>query len=101
MALGNSIMKTVNADYDMVVAQMTGLREDMAKLAHNVQTATLRQGHALGLDVSDRVSDAATYLVRKGRNAEVQMESAVAANPYVALGLAAGLGFLIGAMARR
>jgi ElaB/YqjD/DUF883 family membrane-anchored ribosome-binding protein len=47
------------------------------------------------------MSDAATYLVRKGRNAEVQMESAVAANPYVALGLAAGLGFLIGAMARR
>jgi ElaB/YqjD/DUF883 family membrane-anchored ribosome-binding protein len=38
---------------------------------------------------------------RKGHQAELRVEGAVAANPYIALGLAAGMGVLLGALTRR
>jgi ElaB/YqjD/DUF883 family membrane-anchored ribosome-binding protein len=51
--------------------------------------------------MSQGVTDAANYLGRKGHEADVRIEGAVAANPYLALGLAAGVGLILGAMSRR
>ena len=47
------------------------------------------------------LADARTYAGRKTHQADVQIEHAVASNPYLALGLAAGLGLLLGAVTRR
>jgi ElaB/YqjD/DUF883 family membrane-anchored ribosome-binding protein len=51
--------------------------------------------------MSDGMTEAASYLGRKGHAADQRLEGAVAANPYLALGLAAGMGILLGALTRR
>jgi ElaB/YqjD/DUF883 family membrane-anchored ribosome-binding protein len=90
-----------NADYEAVVAQMTALREDMAKLMSSMSSATASKSQALVRDVADGVTEATQYLSRKGQDADVRLEAAVAANPYIALGIAAGMGVLLGALTRR
>lgn len=101
MAQETSILKTAAADYDAVIQQMAALREEMAQMAHNLQTGATKRGNAMAKDVSDGMTEAATYLNRKGHEADMRVEHAVAANPYIALGLAAGLGLLVGVLTRR
>lgn len=101
MAMENSILKTATADYDAVVAEMSAMRSDVSKLANHVQTLASARGHAMAKDVTDGMSEAAKYLGQKGLDADQRVEGAVAANPYIALGLAAGIGVLLGAMTRR
>lgn len=101
MAQENTILKAATADYEAVMAQMETLRDDMAKMAHNVQAIASKRGHAMAKDMSEGMSEAAHYLGRKGHEADMRVEGAVAANPYIALGLAAGMGVLLGALTRR
>lgn len=101
MAQENANHRTASADYDAVVEQMAALRHDMMELARNVQTAAGTRSQALARDVTDGMNDAVSYLGRKGHDADVRIEGAVAANPYIALGLAAGMGILLGALTRR
>lgn len=101
MAQESSILKTAAADYDAVLAQMAALREEMALMAHNLQAGASKRSNAMAKDISDGMSEAATFLNRKGHEADLRVEHAVAANPYIALGLAAGMGLLLGALTRR
>jgi ElaB/YqjD/DUF883 family membrane-anchored ribosome-binding protein len=101
MANENALLKTATADYDAVVAQLAALRDEMAKLAQSAQSAANSKAHALSQDVTEGMTEAASYLGRKGHNAEVRLENAVSANPYIALGLAAAMGIFLGALARR
>jgi ElaB/YqjD/DUF883 family membrane-anchored ribosome-binding protein len=101
MAEDSTIQRAAAADYQAVMKQMTALRDDMVKLTHNVQSIASTRGHAIAQDVSQGVTDATSYLGRKGHEADVRIEGAVAANPYLALGLAAGLGLILGALFRR
>ena len=70
-------------------------------MAGNVQSIASKYGHAMAKDMSDGMTEATSYLGRKGHEADVRVEAAVAANPYIALGLAAGMGVLLGALTRR
>ena len=101
MAQENTLLKTATADYEAVMAQMETMRDEMSKMAQNVQSIASRRGHAMAKDMSEGMSEAAHYLGRKGHDAEMRVEGAVAANPYIALGLAAGMGVLLGALTRR
>jgi ElaB/YqjD/DUF883 family membrane-anchored ribosome-binding protein len=101
MAQENTLLKNATADYDAVMAQMATLREDIATIAQSVQSIASARGHELGKDISEGLNSSANYLSRKGHEADVRVEHAVAANPYVALGLAAGLGLVLGAITRR
>lgn len=101
LAQDSASLKTAAADYEAVMKQMTALRDDMVKLTHNVQSIASTRGHAIAQDMSQGVTDATSYLGRKGHEADMRIEGAVAANPYLALGLAAGLGLILGAMFRR
>lgn len=101
MAMENSILKNATAEYEAVVAEMAAMRDDVSKLAHHVQSMASARGHAMAKDVSDGMSEAAKYIGQKGHEADQRIEGAVAANPYIALGLAAGMGVLLGAMTRR
>lgn len=89
------------ADYEAVVAQLSALRDDMARLAGTVADAGARQGKSLVNDVNEGMTEAARYVSKKGHDTDVRIEAAVAANPYVALMIAAGMGVLIGALTRR
>lgn len=89
------------AEHEAVLAQMSALRAELARLAQEIQSTTLSRGQAIARDMSDGMTEAASYLGRKGHAADQRLEGAVAANPYLALGLAAGMGILLGALTRR
>jgi ElaB/YqjD/DUF883 family membrane-anchored ribosome-binding protein len=89
------------ADYDALLVQLTAMREEMSKLAAQVAASATQRGAAMADTVTHGMHDARAYAGRKTHQADVQIEQAVAANPYIALGLAAGLGLLLGAVTRR
>lgn len=101
MAQKNTLLKNVTDDYAAVMAQMADLREEMGRMAHNVQAIAAARGHAIGQDISEGITVSAQYIGRKTMQAEQRVEGAVAANPYIALGIAAGIGALLGALSRR
>lgn len=88
-------------DYDALMAQIEAMRADMTKLASQLAETVSSHGSAVAQTVSDGLNDVGNYAVRKGQAVDARIEHAVAANPYVALGLAAGLGLLLGALARK
>lgn len=89
------------ADYDALVAQITGLRDEMAKMASQVGASASQRGSAVAENLNQGMNDARAYAGRKTHEADLRIEHAVAANPYLALGIAAGLGLLLGAVTRR
>lgn len=91
----------IAADYDAVTAQIAALRDDLAQMAKNMTTTTTQRGQAIARDVTDGVNEAISYVGRKGRETDQSIEAAVAANPYIALAMAAGMGLLVGALSRR
>lgn len=101
MAQENATNKAASADYEMIVAQMTALRNDLAKLAQSVETIASARSQAFAADMTEGMAEAANYINRKSHDADTRIEGAVSANPYIALGLAAGMGMLIGALTRR
>lgn len=99
--MAQDIPTKMAADYEAVVAQLASLRDDMSKLATTLTDAGARQGKSLMHDVNDGMTEAARYVGKKSHETDLRIESAVAANPYTALLIAAGMGVLIGAMTRR
>lgn len=89
------------ADMAELSAQFSELRDDLAKLTQSVAAIAERRGRQMASDISEGMDEALQYVERKGRNVEAELERSVAAHPYLALGLAAAAGLLIGALARR
>jgi ElaB/YqjD/DUF883 family membrane-anchored ribosome-binding protein len=98
---GKTIQTTASTSFDALVAQMATLRDDMTRLTGSVSSLVERRGRRMASDISDGVSEAVQYVERKGKGAEADLEKSVAMHPLMALGLAAGIGLLIGAMTRR
>lgn len=97
----DTVGQKLAADYDAVAAQIASLKDDLAKMAQTMSDTTTKRGRAAVRDASAGVSDAITYVGRKGRRADLRLEGAVAANPYVALAAAAVIGVLLGTLTRR
>lgn len=93
--------RTTATEMEAVMAHLNLLREDVSRLAISVANTASQRGQVLAQDASSAVTDAAQYLGRKSHEADVRIEKAVADNPYIALGLAAALGLILGAMSRR
>lgn len=91
----------VATDIEDLVDQLSKLREDMVALTRSVAGISERRGRRMASDISDGVGEAVHYVESKGRGAEAELEKSVAAHPFLALGLAAGAGLLVGAMTRR
>lgn len=91
----------VSADIEAVIAQLSALRDDVTKLAQTVAQSASERGDTLTKDITDGLAEATRFVGKKGHEADVRLEGAVAANPYLALGVAAGLGLLLGALMRR
>lgn len=92
---------TIAADYDAIVEQLAALRTEMVKLAGTVSEVAGHRTDSLATDVSDGMAEAMNHLSRQAKAGEARLESAVATHPYVALGIAAGIGLLLGALTRR
>ncbi len=96
-----TLKTTLVADYDALATQIMGLRDELSKMAQSVAATSARRGQAMADDVADGMSGAISYVGRKGHAADVRVESAIAGNPYIAIGLAAAMGLVLGAMTRR
>lgn len=88
--------------------QMAVLRQDIA----NLTAAVTSYGKAQGIELKSVAAEKAANVAQSGadtaavlrKNAEVaysDAETAVRANPAAAVGIAAGLGFLVGLIATR
>ena len=75
---------------DDLRAQIATLRADFAKLS-----ATAAEGVGDGIDAAGR------QVARTGRDAKASVVDAVTANPLIAVGVAAGVGYLLGMLMRR
>jgi ElaB/YqjD/DUF883 family membrane-anchored ribosome-binding protein len=89
------------ADYDALLAQLTVMREEMTRLAAQMGASATQGGKAMANTINTGLHDAQRYAGHKAHDADVRIGTAVAANPYLALGIAAGLGLLLGALTRR
>lgn len=98
---GKSLKMTASTELEDLMAQLQVLREEVTRLTHAAASATEGRGRRMASDISDGVSEAVHYVERKGTDAEADLQKSVATHPLMALGLAAGIGILIGAMTRR
>lgn len=98
---GKTLKTTASTELDDLMAQLQVLREDVSRLTHSAAGAAESRGRRMASDISDGVSQAVHYVERKGTNTEAELQRSVATHPLMALGLAAGIGILIGAMTRR
>ncbi len=89
------------ADYETLLAQLAAVREDMARLAAQVGASAAQNGKATAETITVGLHDAQHYADKKAHDADARISQAVGANPYMALGIAAGLGLLLGALSRR
>ncbi len=92
---------SVANDFEELTKQLAVLREDIAKLAKSVGATATKQGRDMGADIAEGFDEAQKYVERKGRSAEAQLETSVATHPFMAIGLAALAGLVIGALSRR
>ena len=92
---------TTQADYDALVAQFAALRDEMSRLATSVGTSASSNGRLMAETIQHGLSDARRFAGARAHAADQRVEHAVAANPYLALALAAGLGILLGLLSRR
>jgi len=75
---------------DDLSKQIEALRADLAKLAT-----------MLSDDVTEGIGNAGRRIGRAGRDAQTTATEAVAEHPLTAVGIAAGVGFLLGTIARK
>jgi ElaB/YqjD/DUF883 family membrane-anchored ribosome-binding protein len=88
-------------DLEEITRQLSALREDMAKLAQTVSGIAGRRGRGVAVDIAEGFSEATHYAERKSSSAEAQLENSFATHPLMAIGLAVGAGFVVGALSRR
>jgi ElaB/YqjD/DUF883 family membrane-anchored ribosome-binding protein len=88
-------------DFEAVSKQLAALRQDMSRLAETISGIAGRRGSSMAANIAEGIEEAKHYTEGKGRSAEAQLEESVAAHPFLAIGLAAVSGFLIGALSRR
>ncbi|SMH46825.1 DUF883 family protein [Maritimibacter sp. HL-12] len=87
----NATLKTnAKSSDDDLSQQIEDLREDLLKLA-----ATVRN------EMSDGIEEAGRQISKTGREAQTTATNAVIGHPLTAVGIAAGIGLLLGLLARK
>lgn len=85
----NTAMKTKTSPDDLN-QQIEDLREDLMKLA-----ATVRN------EMSEGIEEAGRQITKTSRDAQTTATNAVIGHPLTAVGIAAGIGLLLGLLARK
>lgn len=117
--VADMVERKIESSVGDVGADLAQLKSDLSKLAASVASLVESQGHAAAATVKGRVrsaaataEDAAARVAEEGRYAYDQTRAAVAnagddvsrmveRNPIAALGIALGVGLVIGMMSRR
>lgn len=75
--------------------------EDLAQQIENLRNDLARLAAGLSSDLSDSMEKAGRQIDRTGRTARDNATAAVVENPMMALGIAVGVGLLLGLIARK
>ena len=86
----NATTKQAPATIEELHKQLEALRTDFVRLS-----STAAQGAAEQLDAAGQ------RIVYSSRQAKTSVEAAVTENPLAAIGIAAGVGYLLGILSRR
>jgi ElaB/YqjD/DUF883 family membrane-anchored ribosome-binding protein len=84
-------------DLSALMADLATLRAEVARLAARASA----QGEAVAEEIEAAAEEARAYAGRKAKEADQAIHAAVVDSPWLALGIAAGLGLLLGALLRR
>lgn len=90
MNVSSSVASKTAQSTEEVAQQIEGLRADLANLVASLSS-----------DLSEGVGKAGRQLDRTGRAAHDSASSAVVENPLMAVGIAVGVGLLLGLIARK
>jgi ElaB/YqjD/DUF883 family membrane-anchored ribosome-binding protein len=88
-------------DYATLMADLAALRAEVSRLTSETLTKASQGKDAMAEGMEQALHDARRYAGRKSHEADASLHQAVTANPYLALGIAAGIGLLLGALTRR
>ncbi len=86
----NATTKQAPATIEELTKQLEALRTDFVRLS-----STAAQGAA------DQLDYAGQRIAQTSREAKTSVEAAVTENPLAAIGIAAGVGYLLGILSRR
>ncbi|SEA59425.1 DUF883 family protein [Rubrimonas cliftonensis] len=101
MDMQKSRAASAEADLGTLSREVDGLRRDVAAILSRLTAGAGESAGKLGADLGG-VADEATRLAdRKGRETRVAVERTIRDNPLTALGVAAGVGLLVGLISRR
>ncbi len=89
------------ADLGTLSREVDGLRRDVAAILSRLTAGAGESAEKLGADLSGVVDEATRLAERKGRETRVSVERSIRENPLTALGVAAGVGLLVGLVSRR
>jgi ElaB/YqjD/DUF883 family membrane-anchored ribosome-binding protein len=88
-------------DLAALMADLAKLRDEVSRLATEAKARATERGEAVAEDIEAAAAEARDYAERKAKEADKAIHAAVVDNPYLALGIAAGIGLLLGAILRR
>lgn len=98
-------LATLRSDISELTATVKALATDTGSKVQTKAAAVAREGEAKLRETGEKAREQAQIAgddaYAAGREAAAQVQSNVAQNPFAALALAAGIGFLVGAMAKR
>lgn len=92
---------TGTPDLAALMADLAKLRAEVTRLATQAAARASAQGEAVAEELEAAGEEARAYAGRKAKQADEAIHAAVVDSPYLALGIAAGLGLLLGALLRR
>jgi ElaB/YqjD/DUF883 family membrane-anchored ribosome-binding protein len=105
--LENSMTKNTEGAAGDLTADVTALRQDVARLAETMSKLVRHQTQAAGVRVSEAVGDAGHQIAstaadaqNRVRAASGEIEASIERNPLTAVLVAFGIGMLFGMMSR-
>jgi ElaB/YqjD/DUF883 family membrane-anchored ribosome-binding protein/uncharacterized protein YjbJ (UPF0337 family) len=97
-AAGNAMNEIANGDFDALRADVTKLAQTVSQLVQNQASSTRDQINSVVGTASDNLSQTAAMAQDRFNSMEAEMESQIKKNPLAAVGVALGIGVLIGKM---
>ena len=104
----NASAKARTSNKEELEAEVTKLRADLSSIGETLETIASDEAHAFSASVRSKLDEAARVARDTGDKVRARaefnkllLEDQIRQNPFVALLIAIGLGFLVGAILRR
>ncbi|MBV9753229.1 MAG: DUF883 family protein [Hyphomicrobiales bacterium] len=97
-AAGNAMNEIASGDFDALRADVTKLAQTVSQLVQNQASSTREQMRSVVGAASDNLTQTAAMAQDQFMSIEAEMESQIKRNPLAAVGVALGVGILIGKM---